>query len=75
MSDLAETIAAYRGMTAQYYSHDFISISHADLTRLLDAAEAAATARDAALEEAAQIAERQYPDAIPGAIRSLKGAA
>lgn len=42
---------------------------------IFDAAEAGEKARDAALEEAAQIAERQYPDAIPGAIRSLKGAA
>lgn len=47
----------------------------ATILALLDAAEAAEKARDAALEEAAQIAERQYPDAIPGAIRSLKGAA
>ena len=95
MSDLAEVIARLR-VFLEDVPHDYIvlfvqatrhdeSMMAGELTALLDAAEAAQKARDAALEEAARVAEAVDPEKpgnwlhprhkIAFAIRALRGAA
>lgn len=54
MTDIKEVIARVR--------RDFHTISYDDLAALLSAAEAGIAARDAALEEAAKVAEAVDPE-------------
>lgn len=72
MSDLQEVIARWKSAIHEM-DCDIYRVSYTDLTRLLDAAEAAATARDAALEEAAKAAIEAVADCTElGAIRARR---
>lgn len=89
MSDLAEVIARWRDRLRCVPDHEVIDleVTGQDANALLDAAEAGVRARDAALEEAAQIVDDMvHPDnketpayaVCLGAarrIRALRGAA
>lgn len=54
MSDLAEVIARVRRYIKAAHPGSVVPVPQATMTKLLDAAEAAERARDAALEEAAR---------------------
>jgi hypothetical protein len=77
MTDITETIARWRRFPHLLTDSEVTLIDTGDLRALLDAAEAGARARDAALEEAAVMAESYIvkPGAgwtLPTAIRSLR---
>lgn len=79
MTDLAETIERWKSSLPNFdllgeVSGNFV-VSYKEARALLDAAEAGMRARDAALEEAAQIAEHGLQPGIAFAIHQRKGAA